>query len=545
SPDQERVVHVTNLLAMVLLLLPIVTTFVSSGTLRRGLAATWPLLFLTVVAGVTMLWIRFYLASHPAQAYGMLRAASVGTLDHLYFLVLQGYLVLSLAFHARSLSWRLAYARLRPTQVLLGAFALMISVGAVVLMLPTSTPSGSSLGFIDALFTSTSAVCVTGLTVVDTAADFTATGQFVLLLLFQIGGLGIMTFAALFALLMGQGLGIKEGVMMREVMNVDVVSRISTLVPSILAITFLVELVGAVVLFAALPQAGVSLGVRVFNAVFHSVSGFCNAGFSLYSSGLEAFRGDAAVSLVMVVLIVIGGLGFTVHQDLLRVFVAAVRRRRERVRLRLQTKVVLLVTVVLIVAGTASFLVLNRGGISPLQAFFQSVTARTAGFHTTPQTELDEGSHFFTMVLMFIGAAPGSTGGGIKVSTVAIILATVLAMMKGRPRTEMFRKTVPEATVRESIVVATLSVFAISLALMVLLVTETGAFRTLLFEVVSAFGTVGLSLGKTPELTVAGKLVVGLTMFFGRVGPMAIALSVAGRVRSVDRTYPSERIMVG
>ncbi|MFQ5512051.1 MAG: TrkH family potassium uptake protein [Candidatus Krumholzibacteriia bacterium] len=543
SPAQERLGRYAVLAALGLLLLPVFSALANAGGFRRAVRGSWQLLSLTLVAGA-LLGIARWQADGP-QSLRVLRMMHVDTPAHLYYGILKVYLVFSLAFHARRLSWRLAYAGLRPTQVLAGAFTLMIAAGALVLMMPRATPVGGSLGLVDALFTATSAVCVTGLTVVDTAAAFSGTGQFALLFLMQIGGLGIMTFAALFALLMGRGLGIKEGVMMREVMNVDVVARISSLVLSILAVTFVLELAGAVLLYILLPQAGLPVGIRLFNALFHSVSGFCNAGFSLYGSGFEAFHSDVGVNLVMVGLIVIGGLGFTVHQDLVRTFASVIRRRRRRARLRLQTKAVLWVTIVLLVAGTIAFFFLNHGDISVLQAFFQSVTSRTAGFHTTPQTDLDDGSHFLTMVLMFIGAAPGSTGGGIKVSTVAIIIATVLAMMKGRPRTEMFRKTVPDATVRESIVVASLSVFVICIALMVLLVTETGAFRTLLFEVVSAFGTVGLSLGKTPELTTVGKIIVAMTMFFGRIGPMAIALALAGRVRAADRVYPSERIMVG
>jgi trk system potassium uptake protein TrkH len=542
---QEAVVRVVNLGIVAMFLVEMVLSLFSVPNFRRALLRATPLFVIALLFGLQILFVRFYLSHHPVESTRLLSLLRVSTLTRLYFLIVQGYILVTLGFHAQRLSQRLAYLRLRPAQLLMGAFLFFIITGTLLLMLPKAVAPGRSLDLTDALFTATSAVCVTGLIVVDTATHFSKTGQIIIMMLIQVGGLGIMTFAAFFALLAGRGLGIKERIVMREVMNVEFLSSVSNLVLSILAITFLIEAAGTVLLFFLLPSGDFSWLGRLFNALFHSVSAFCNAGFSVYSSGLEPFYSDVGITLVFASLIIIGGLGFTVHQDLLGGLIAKIRKRRRPVKLRIQTKAVLAMSGVLIVMGTAIYYFFDHDHISFLQAFFQSVTPRTAGFDTTVQNSLSEESQFLTMLLMFIGAAPGSTGGGIKVTTVAIILATVFSTLRGRESTELFRKTLPAGRVRESIVIATLSVFAISVAVMILLTTETGAFRSILFEIVSAFGTVGLSLGQTAALTTIGKVVITALMFFGRVGPMAIALAMTGRPQSAGYSYPTENVMVG
>jgi len=360
----------------------------------------------------------------------------------------------------------------------------------------------------------------------------------------QIGGLGIMTFAAFFALLSGRGLGIRERVVYGEVMNVEIMSQISRLVLFILGLTLVAETLGATLFFFLFPE-NVSGGLRIFAAVFHAVSGFCNAGFSIFERGFMDYYDRWGACLVMMFLIVAGGVGFSVHRDLVSSIAARAKGRKRPVKLKLQTKVSLLLTAVLVGGGCLSIYFLEGGSLSFLQALFQSVTARTAGFSTVGQGDLEPGSQFLTMILMFIGAAPGSTAGGIKITTLAVFIATVWGMLRGRSRTEMFKKTIPEETVREALVVFGLSLFAVVLSFTLLLLCESAPFKVLLFETVSAFGTVGLSLGATKGLSTLGKLIIIVTMLFGRIGPMTIALAVSGRLREKGYAYPMERVMVG
>lgn len=543
SESELHYVHVIDLVIVSLFLLDTLLLVISAPSLKKALRkALFPLLIAGLFA-LQMLVLRFIFAGRPSALPSLLEFLKLPSLTKLYFIVLQGYILSSLLFYTQKVSRRLASAGFRPDRIIVTAFLLMILAGTGLLLLPRSTPASRPLSFVDALFTSTSAVCVTGLTVVDTASAFTRTGQSVILLLMQIGGLGIMTFAAFFALLSRRGLGIRERVVYGEVMNVEIMAQISRLVVFILALTLVVEAVGAVMFFFLFPGDG---GLaRVFEAVFHSVSGFCNAGFTIFDRGFMDFAHHWAPCLVMMFLIVAGGLGFIVHRDLLSSLTVRAGARKRPVKLKLQTKVTLLLTAMLLVGGATAFYLLEGGKVSFLQALFQSVTARTAGFSTVQQEELGSASHLLTLVLMFIGAAPGSTAGGIKLTTLAVFLATVWGMLRGRSRTEMFRKTIPEETVREAVVVFGLSVFAVVLSFTILLVWERAAFDVLLFETVSAFGTVGLSLGVTKHLSTLGKSIIILTMLFGRIGPMTIALAVSGKIREKGYAYPMERVMVG
>lgn len=545
SSAQEYYIYSVDIVIVMLFLLETSLSLIFAVKLRHAFLRALPLLAIALLFGIQLLLVRYAVSVRPGATQAILHFFKISSLTKVYFILLQGYIAFTLVFYTQKASRRLAQTRFRPAQMLLGAFVLLIFAGAFMLMLPKATPPSNPLSFVDALFTASSAVCVTGLIVVDTATDFTRMGQLIILILMQIGGLGIMTFAAFFTLAAGKGFGIRERVVFGEVMQFDLMRDLLRLVVAIVVITVVIELAGTMLLYALLPVTTGGVLATGFTALFHSVSGFCNAGFSTFSDSFVSFAGNAGINLVMMILIVTGGLGFTVHQDLHRMLYARIKKSGQPVKLKLQTRVVLFTAFLLLVAGGVSVFLFEDGRLTLLEAFFQSVTSRTAGFNTVDQGTLSPPSQLVTMFLMFIGAAPGSTGGGIKVTTLVVFLATVAAMLKGRSRTELGRKSIPDETVREAVVIFGLSLFAVITGFMILLFTESAPFKELLFEVVSAFGTVGLSLGVTPHLSSAGKIVIIATMLFGRIGPMTLALAVSGKLLEKGYAYPHEKIMVG
>lgn len=472
----------------------------------------------------------------------------------------------------------LARARFRPAHILVGSYLLIITIGTVLLYSPRATAAGTFPPFEDAVFTATSAVCVTGLIVQDTGRYWSPFGQMVILVLIQIGGLGLMTFGAFFSLVLARGMRLREQSLMKDVLSYDVVGRIARTVVLILLVTAAVELVGAGVLFVSL-GSGQPLAQRLYLSVFHSISAFSNAGFSLFSTSMQAYAGNPLVNLTMMGLIVVGGLGFVVHQNLLDLARGWWRRRlaprrllqageavgrtadecarpEPRPTMLLQTKLVLVVTGALLVGGFLAFLALewNHGfrGLAPggrvLAAGFQSVTTRTAGFNTVPTDQLTPASQFLSMVLMFIGASPGSTGGGIKTTTFAMLLLAVVAIIRNRQGVESFGRTIPADIINKAITVVILSGFVVAGATVALLVLESArgwSFLEILFEVMSAFGTVGLSLGITPKLTAAAKVMLGVVMLVGRIGPLTLVLSISQPGPKPAYEYPRGTVMVG
>jgi len=456
----------------------------------------------------------------------------------------------------------------KPAQLMIVSFAVIIAVGTALLAAPKASGAGRSLSLIDALFTSTSATCVTGLIVKDTGGDFSMFGQSVILALIQLGGLGIMTFTTFFALALGKGMGLRESRVMSDVLNAPTARQVARLVVYIFVFTAILEALGAVGFYAAFgpgydaPNAG-----RLWSSIFHSVSAFCNAGFSLHGTSFMRWGAQAGVAALLAALIIIGGLGFTVNGNLLSVLARRIRPRprpglitrqsgREIPRLSLQTKIVLVTSAALIAAGALALLLVDHtGAISrthgaekALAACFQSVTARTAGFNTVNIGQLDPASKLVLMILMFIGASPGSTGGGIKTVTFAVLLMGVFATARGETVVQVFRRTIPRAIVAKALAVILISLAFIAVATLVLCVTEAGSgmdFQSILFEVVSAFGTVGLSTGITSTLTSLGKAVIIATMFVGRLGPLTMVLAMGERARRLGYQYPEEKGMIG
>ena len=449
------------------------------------------------------------------------------------------------------------------------SFVAIILLGMLLLwLLPGATVPGKHLGVVDAMFTATSATCVTGLVTVDTGTHFTRFGQIVILVLFQVGGLGLMTFAAFFALAFGKGIGLQDREVMRGVLNLDVAGRISRVIVGILAVTVAFEAIGAILLYGRIEGVDSSHD-RLFSSVFHSVSAFCNAGFGLHGDSLVAYASDPVVNFTMMGLIVGGGLGFGVILDLLGVPILGLRSLLgrgkgsdaavpvERRRLGTQTKIVLISSLVLTLGGAVLFFALEAGnertlggleGAEKVQAaLFQSVTARTAGFTTVSIGDLTDGSKFLLLSLMIVGASPGSTGGGIKTVTAVVLLLTVITLFRGRERVEVFKRAIPRATVNKAVVIVVSAVAVLFAGTLVITVVEAGRFQflSLLFEVGSAFGTVGLSTGITPELSDVSKLVLSAVMLVGRIGPLTlvIGLSQARPMRRYE--YPEENVMIG
>jgi len=455
--------------------------------------------------------------------------------------------------------------RINPPKVVAVSFLTAILLGSLLLELPFATSSGKSLRYIDALFTATSATCVTGLIVKDTGKDFSLFGQLIILFLIQMGGLGIMTMSTFFLLLFGRKISLRDSVTVRTSLGGKDVRKTAQLVKHALLLTFSVELVGAAILFWRFHWGAdrLAVGKAAYHALFHAISAFCNAGFSLYTTSLMGK--EWLVVITMALLVICGGWGFLVVYNIgnLRFWK---KDKLARGRLSLQSRMVLWATGSLLALGFVSFLIFEWNGVMGgqhfpqrlLNSFFCAVTPRTAGFNTVKYNELSSPGLLVSMFLMFIGASPGSTGGGIKTCTFVVLLVTSYAIIRGQKSVVFFKRTVPTRVVQEAIAVALISLIFVCVAAVALSVSERGnpqvadwpacrsgfAARTS-FQVFSAFGTVGLSTGITPYLSTVGRMIVIATMFVGRIGPLALALVVAGREIRPSVEYPEEAVMIG
>jgi trk system potassium uptake protein TrkH len=443
--------------------------------------------------------------------------------------------------------------RLPPEIAILASFAGLIAVGTVLLSLPVSWGEGRSIGVVDALFTATSAVCVTGLITLDTARAWSHFGQGVILALIQLGGLGILTFSTFFLVVIGRPLPLAQRGLITRTHGKLTHIAVKALLVRIVSYALAIEAAGAVILTTYFAEeSGWRSGA--WQGVFHAVSAFCNAGFSLFSNSLEDFAGSWTVNLTVLGLIVVGGLGFLVLTDVEE----WIRHRR---RLSLHSKVVLSASAILIVAGTAGFYAFEAHNVLAgrpaseqiLVSLFQAITPRTAGFNTVPFSALTNAALMMTLIFMFIGGSPGSAAGGVKTSTAAILFGVLVSRARGMRHATLFRRTVPERLVGEAIAIVLLSVAVVMGATFLLQWTELremahpgvrGAFLSLNFEAVSAFGTVGLSMGETTGLVPSSKLIVVALMFIGRLGPLTLALGLS-RKRRVEYQYAEEPVMVG
>ncbi len=447
------------------------------------------------------------------------------------------------------------FPKIAPTKLLVLSFAVLILTGAVLLSMPFSSRSGEWTPFINALFTATSASCITGLVVYDTYTYWSTAGQIIILALIQVGALGIITLATFFSILLRKKVGIKGRILAQESINFFSYFDVLKIIKKIVTVTLVFELIGALLLSSSfVPKFG---AIGFYMGVFNSISAFCNAGFDITSAAVNGeylsmtpFNNDPIIIYTLSVLIIIGGLGFSVWRDLYEY-----KRNKQ---LMFHTKLVLAITAFLLVSGTLFFFAnefsnpKTMGTMSLIEkinaSIFQSTAARTAGYNSINLSDMKEMSKVFTVFLMFVGAAPGSTGGGIKVTTFGVLIMAVFSQVRGSDSIVLFRNRINQQTVNKSLSIAGLSMILVTVIATVIVTMQSNfSFLDILYETVSAFGTVGLSLGATPLLNNISKALIILTMFLGRVGPLsfAIALTLKQSRRTTDMVYPEAKILVG
>ncbi|MHC4610795.1 MAG: TrkH family potassium uptake protein [Planctomycetota bacterium] len=538
--------------------------------------------------------------------FPVLRAAAIS--------VVLGQILLAVRFGIGVNRFNLALSQsgMRPATLMVLSFVALIMAGGLLLALPRAmSPEHrheegpyEAKRILNCFFTSASATCVTGLVVYDTGADFTRFGQAVILVLIQLGGLGIMIFGSLFGFLAGRNLSLRHALVLQDTLSHQTIGRVRRMMRFIVATTFVCELLGAALLYSMWGDDVSGVGDRAFRSVFHSISAFCNAGFALQGDSLVGYRGAWQVYTSIMPLIVIGGLGFPVLDDLYRrarwrlaSSTASLRRELPRLgdtgaragpnprlgdsslphRFSLHSKLVLGSSGVLILVPALAFLLFEsvpewrsrqqievtrirqqaEGRVSSMVelpvsdraagALFQSITARTAGFNTVPidVDSMSPASHFLLCLLMFVGGSPASTAGGVKTVGLAVLILGIYSTLRGRPRVECFGRTIPQAVVRRAAVVIVGMFAAVSLVTLGLLFTESASLQRVLFEAVSACGTVGLSTGLTDELTIPGRVIIILAMFVGRLGPLTVLVALAGRTSSARYEYPEEQPIIG
>ena len=430
------------------------------------------------------------------------------------------------------------------------SFIVVIIVGTLFLLLPFSTKSGR-ISFVDALFEATSSVCVTGLIVQDTPTYFTPFGHAVILILFQLGGLGIMTFSTLVLLVAGRGISFKDRLLIQEGYYPGMMKDVKSLIKHIFIFAFAFEAAGALSLFLRW-QKDFTWPKALFHSIFHSVSAFCNAGFALFSNSFESYRSDTWINMTFYFLIIFGGIGFLVLHEMIKLVSGILKKRK--LKISLHSKLVLTMTSTLILFSFGLFLLMEwnkslkmfslKGKI--LSSLFQVITPRTAGFNTMNLNSLSFAAVFLLIFLMFIGASPGSTGGGVKTSTFGVIFAFLRSKLKAGDSVNLLYRTIPLETTIKAFTVVTLASGVIFLSSFILMISHPwAAMKDVVFEVFSAFSTVGLSLGMTPKLSVMGKIVIVLTMYIGRIGPLTLLYAFSRQRPFGKYQYVEETVMIG
>lgn len=448
---------------------------------------------------------------------------------------------------------------LSTTQIIALGFFCAIVIGTLLLSLPIASANNKMTSPVDALFTATTSVCVTGLVVVPTYLHWSLFGQIIILILIQLGGLGIISFTTGIMMIIGQKITLRDRLLLEDALNLDTLSGLIAFLRKIFCRTFIVEGIGAICYaFTFIPEYGILRGI--WYAIFHSVSAFCNAGIDLLGNdSLSLYLTNPWINLVTMVLIILGGIGYIVWDDLLRIF-SETRQNRMRPsqcfqKLHLHTKLVLLTTGFLILFGTICIFCLeytNSHTIGNLNFFekllasmFQSVTTRTAGFLTFSQTNLRATTVLICMFLMFIGGSSIGTAGGIKTTTFAILVLSTLSTVKGQKHLVAFHKTVPHKTVQKALAVTSVSFLVLCIAIWALSVAENGSLTDIAYEVTSAIATVGLSRDYTAKLHLAGKIIIILCMYLGRIGPISMAIAISSREKHSLLSYPHEDVTVG
>lgn len=477
----------------------------------------------------------------------------------LYILAIQSYLLLLVGLEFVKVSTGVTGIKLKPASTFIYSFLLLIALGTGLLMLPEMTVGTTSLGFLDALFTAVSATCVTGLTVVDTATYFTFKGHIVLLFLIQLGGIGILTFATFFALFLKKGVGISHQAMIRDFMSEESLFNAKTMLLQVIMYTVIIEGIGTLLLFLLWDMKAPfydDIGEMLFQSAFHSISAFCNAGFSLFSQGLyqDFVRESYFLHLVIAAIIFFGSLGFPALRDIFSIRNIRIRMISPWKNWKLSTRISLYASIILVGIGTLFYLFLENNGTLLgksgvglwVTAIFQSVTTRTAGFNTVDIAALGTPMVIFFIFLMFIGASSGSTGGGIKTSTFVLIFLAVITTIRGKKNLELGGRSISFDLLNKAFTVFIFSATYILIGTFCLAIFEPKmAILDLVFEEVSAFCTVGLSRGITADLSTPSKIILIISMYIGRIGTLTLAFALASRVDTTNYRYPKAHILVG
>nr|WP_279346469.1 potassium transporter TrkG [Gramella oceanisediminis] len=452
-----------------------------------------------------------------------------------------------------------------PAQLFIFSFLSMIFMGTGLLMLPTA--STESITLLDALFTATSAVCVTGLIVVDTGSYFTMFGQSIILVLMQLGGLGIMTFASYFSYFFRGKTSYENQIMLKDVTNSEKIGEVISVLKKIVFITAITELIGFALIFFSIKKDVIpEIGDKLFFSIFHAVSGFCNAGFSTLENSLyePAFRFNYPLHLTIAVLFILGGIGFPILLNLYKYVVYLVRnniikfnKKRRSIHspwvINLNTRIVIVTTGILIISGSLGFYFLEYNNTlaehnwygKMITSFFSATTPRTAGFNTVDTGALNFSTIMLIILLMWIGASPVSTGGGIKTSTIAVATLNFISLAQGKNRIEVFKREISEATNRRAFAIISLSMLIIGLSIFLIAYFDRNmSLQSITFEAFSAYGTVGLTTGITASLSAPSKLVLIFSMFIGRVSMLTIMIAILRRVRHLNYRYPQDEILI-
>ena len=432
-----------------------------------------------------------------------------------------------------------------PLYLTLG-FAILIIIGGCILSLPIFTRSGKATNLVDSIFVASSASCVTGLTTVNTAEHWNTYGHILILILIQIGGLGVMTLATLFPLLLRKKIGLKSRQILKEQLNIDTLQGIMKLFRYVLVFTFLVEILGAILLsLRFVPIFGMAKGL--WYSIFHSVSAFCNAGFDLLGDSIYPYRNDNLINITLMSLVVIGGLGFMVTAEIFR--------KKSFEKLSIHAKLVLIISASLIVIGTLAFYLIESqaGGVlykegfknSIMQSAFQSISARTAGFYSVKLNQMHDTSVLLLIILMVIGGSPGSTAGGLKTTTFGVLLLSTISIFKQEDEVTIFNKHIEPKIIRKALAIIMVYLGLIFIVIFILSLSENFKVIDISYEVSSAFATVGASRGITGDLSTLGKILITISMYLGRIGPMTMAYSLGLKSKTKYIRYPEANISIG
>lgn len=442
---------------------------------------------------------------------------------------------------------------LSPFKILAIGFATVILTGGILLSLPISSVSGQYTSLLDTIFTATSAVCVTGLVVLDTGTYWSVFGQWIILILIEIGGLGFMALSTIFALLLGKRISLRERLVMQEAYNTFSLQGVISHVRYMLFFTLAVQGGAALILMTQfIPLYGIGTGI--YYGIFHAISAFNNAGFDLLGNftSVTVLNTNKVVLMTLGTLINIGGLGYLVWREI----ISSIRSKKKLKNFSLHSKVVLTISLTLVLFGSLIFLIFEWNNPATMQgmrfsdkivnSYFSATTPRTAGFNSISNSEMSPAGKLLTMAYMFIGGSPGSTAGGVKTTTLGIVIFTLISVLKGREDVEVYHKKLSQSTVYRAVAVFLLGISIVVMGVMVLSIAEAGAtFEVILYEVLSAFGTVGLTQGITPSLTAVSKVTLTLIMYMGRVGPLTVMLALAGKQSKANVKYPEGKLLIG